>query len=144
MWSVTIKRYYIIIDNITSHYIFHTSWAIYIVKANLSLLTSLTYFFPPSPPLPYSKPLFFSLFVWLCLLMFVYLFCSLDSTYKWNYTVFVFVITFSIIPSRSIHVVPNGKSFLFGWVIFYCIYTTSCISIHLSMGTYVSSISWLL
>ena len=41
---------------------------------------------------------------------------SLDSTYKWNYMVFVLLwhITLSITSSRSIHIVTNGKvSFFF-------------------------------
>ena len=39
------------------------------------------------------------------------LFCSLDSPYKWNHVVFVFLclIPFSLIPSSSIHAVSNGK-----------------------------------
>ena len=38
-----------------------------------------------------------------------------DSEYKWNYSVFVFhdwLISLSIVPSRSIWVVANGKNFL--------------------------------
>ena len=45
----------------------------------------------------------------LCFAMFDYWFCFLDSTYTWNHTVFVSDISFSIIPSRSIHVVTNSK-----------------------------------
>ena len=38
-------------------------------------------------------------------------FCLLESTYKWNHTVFLFLwlISLSIMLSRSIHVVTNGK-----------------------------------
>ena len=56
--------------------------------------------------------------------MFVHLFCFSDPIYKWNYMVFVFLwlISLSIIPCRSVHVVANGKtSFFFLWLIFHCI-----------------------
>ena len=48
----------------------------------------------------------------------------LDSTYKWYHMVFVFVwlISFSMIISRPIHVLANGiTSFFYGWVLY--IYT---------------------
>ena len=45
--------------------------------------------------------------------LFVYLFCSVDSTYKW-YKLFVFLclelISLGIIPSRSVHAVTNGMN----------------------------------
>ena len=43
--------------------------------------------------------------------IFVHLFCFLDSTYKWTYTIFIFLClsSLSIIPSRFIHVVSNSK-----------------------------------
>ena len=42
--------------------------------------------------------------------LFVHLYCSLDSTYKWNHMVFVFLTDlFHIIPARSIHDVTKGK-----------------------------------
>ena len=46
--------------------------------------------------------------------------CILDSTYKWDHMVFVFLwlISLSIILSTSIHVIANGKiSFFFLWLI---------------------------
>ena len=49
------------------------------------------------------------------------MFCVLDSICKWSQIVFVYLwfISHSIMPSRSIHVVANGEIwFLFGWVIF--------------------------
>ena len=47
--------------------------------------------------------------------MFVDLFCLSDSTCKGNHMVFVFLclISFSIMPSRSIHIVANAKILLF-------------------------------
>ena len=56
-----------------------------------------------------------------CFVTFVHLFRFLDSIYKWNHTVFVFVWlpSLSIIPSRPIHVVTDGRiSFFFsGWTV---------------------------
>ena len=54
----------------------------------------------------------------MCLFLFcvlVYLFCFLDSTYKWNHKVFVFLwlISLSIISSRSIHIVKWQDFILF-------------------------------
>ena len=55
------------------------------------------------------------------------LFFILDSTYKWNLTVFVFLwlILFRKKPTRFIHDVANGKISLFLWLsnILLCIYT---------------------
>ena len=42
----------------------------------------------------------------------IYLTCFSDSTYKWNHNLFVWLISLSIIPSRSI-VVTNTKIWLF-------------------------------
>ena len=63
-----------------------------------------------------------------------YLFiCFLDSTYKWKCTVFIFLwlISLSIIPSRSIHIIANDKLvfFFYGWVIFLFISLPLCISL---------------
>ena len=52
----------------------------------------------------------------------------LDSTYRWDHTicVFVWLISLSTVPSSFIHTVPNGKISVFlsfcGWIIFHCIY----------------------
>ena len=65
------------------------------------------------PPLPSDSTSFF-LCIWVCFcfIMFAHLFVFLESTYKWNHTVFFFLwlISLSIIPSRSTHVVSNGKT----------------------------------
>ena len=124
-------------------------WFIYFATENLYLLLSLTYFSPPPhPPQPLATTCLFSVSltvsVWLCSFICFYL---LESTYKWHHTVFVFVwfISLSIRSSRSFHVVANVKiSFFFMANIPLLICTTSSLSIRLSMGTYVVSISWLL
>ena len=45
-------------------------------------------------------------------ILFISLFCSLDSTYKWEHMLFLFLwlISLNIIISRSIHAVAKGKS----------------------------------
>ena len=46
--------------------------------------------------------------------LFLCLFCSLDYTCKWNHMVLVWLISLSIMPTRSIHAVTDGKiSFFF-------------------------------
>ena len=58
---------------------------------------------------------------------FTSLFYFLDSTYHWYHIVLVFfwLIVLSVIPSRFIHVIADGKIsfFFYGWVVFRCIYT---------------------
>ena len=82
-----------------------------------------------------------------CFVMLIHLFCFLYSTCTWNHIVFVFIwlISFSIILSRSIHVVANDKILFFFYgvytIIVRCIYTTSLLSICLFMGTLVDSTS---
>ena len=54
-------------------------------------------------------------------------------------------ISLSIMPSRSIHIVTNGKvSFLWLNIIPFSVYTTFSLYIHLWMNTYIIFISWLL
>ena len=75
--------------------------------------------------------------------LFVYLFCILDSTHKWDHTVFFFLwlISLSVIPFRFIHVAANGKIEFFLWLsniplytwIYIC--TTSSLTIHPSVDT---------
>ena len=91
------------------------------------LLNSFTIFSHPPRPLPSGScqnVLCIHEFVSILL---VHLFCFIfNCTYKINDMVFVFLwlASFSIIPSRSICVVTNGKIslFFYGWVIFHCIY----------------------
>ena len=47
--------------------------------------------------------------------LFVHLFCFLNSTRKWNHMAFVFLslISFSTVPSRLIHVFADGKILFF-------------------------------
>ena len=106
------------------------SWAKLVVRGSPS----------PSPILPLllslslattslvSVNLFFLLYSLVC-----YIF---QIPHMWCHTVFVFLwlISLSIIPCKSIHVVANGKiSFSFFWTVVY-IYTTSSLSTHLLMN----------
>ena len=100
------KDIYIIIDNIPHlvHFISMThlfcNWKFVPLNFPLLFLSS-----PHSPPL--WQPPVCSLYLWVsfCFVMFVHLFCFLDSTYKWSHTVFGFLwlISLSIIPSMSIY-----------------------------------------
>ena len=67
-----------------------------------------------------------SIYLWVCFfyIIFTSLFQFLDSTYKRYHTVFIFfvwLISLSVMPSKSIHVAANGKiSFFFmTWVVFH-------------------------
>ena len=120
---------------------------IYFATGCFYLIISLTYFLPISTP-PLGQPPVF-LCVYFCF-MFVHLFCFSDFTYKWNDTVFIL---FCLIyfpwqnrPSRSIHVVTNGKISLFLCLsnIPLSLYTVSSLSVHLFGGIKYPSISWLL
>ena len=75
-------------------------------------------------PLPLWQPsVFFSVFMGLFLLSCLFYF--LDATYNeiiWHLYISVWIISLSIIPSRSMHVVANGKIHSFLWLIFHCIY----------------------
>ena len=98
---------------------------IFFITASLNLLTPFTHCTDTSHSPSLSTINQFSV-LYICELGFLFVFCFvLDSTCRWDYTVFVFLwlISLSIMPSRSVHVVPNGKvSFFFnGWIIFHCI-----------------------
>ena len=126
--KVTIQSYYNIVDYIPHavHFIpmTHLFYNWKFVPLNLPHLFHSS---PHTPPL--WQPPVCSLYLWVCFcfVTFVHLFCFLDSVYKWNHTVFVFLwlISLNIIPSRSIDVVANGKDFILfcGWVIFHCVHT---------------------
>ena len=78
------------------------------------LLNSFTFFTHPSNlPLNWQMSkcsLYESIYILL-----VRLFCLLDSTYRWSHMAVVSVrlISFSTVPSRSIHVVADGKILFF-------------------------------
>ena len=96
-----------------SHLAPHTVNTIVLTCISYALLTSLWLFChywcvcflvpvplspsPPTPPLLWQPPVL-SLYLWVCF-NFVHLFCSLDSTCKWNHIfVFVWLISLSTCP----------------------------------------------
>ena len=89
-------------------------------------IITLFFFYPYNAPLPpvtthYSLHLWFC-FIFVLLIRWLYF---LDFTYKWCHTAFIFLwlISHSIMPSKTIHVAANGKIIFYGWVVFHCIYT---------------------
>ena len=68
----------------------------------------------------------------------------LDYTYKWYHTlcVFVWLISLSIIHSKSIHVVANSKIWFFLWLssipLHVCVCVCMCVCIHIFIHIYVN------
>ena len=126
----------------TAHYAIpyiHISYLLYIRGVFWYLWIPFTHSAHP-PPLATTNML--STF---CLSFFVFL----HSTYKWDHTIFVFLwlISFSIMPSRSTHLVTNSKILFILWlskILLPVHIFISSLSIHPSMDTYFTSISWLL
>ena len=111
-------------------------WFIHFIPGSSYLWVPFTYFSIPHPPILAITHLF-SVYVSLILFCF-FLFFS-DFMYKWDHRVFIFlwVISLSIIPSRSNHVVANAKiSFLMAEKYsIACTYTTFTLSVLLSVDT---------
>ena len=98
-------------------------WLIYFVIGSLYLLIFLTYFTHLPTPASLVTTYLFSASASLFLFCLSSFFVFLHSTYKWNHTVLLFaawLFSHSIIPSRSIHAVANGKvSFFFTPLLFH-------------------------
>ena len=119
---------------------------IYFISGSLYLLTSFTDFIPPPSPSPSwngqfvlcvseSISIFYS-----CPYFFCY-YCPRRSLSKLTWHLFFSDISFSVIPSRSIHVTANGKisSFLWPRSVLLCIYMP-----HLfSSSIYWSTFRWI-
>ena len=122
-WPCTYLSYYWVCSlccNLHSSWLFCNYWFV--------LLNPFTIFTWPHP-VPFPPENYQSV---LCIcesvsVLFACLFCSLDSTHKWNQMVFVFLclIYFTLlIPmlSRSIHTVAKGKILFFPMaMIFHCV-----------------------
>ena len=70
------------------------------------------------------------------------IFFLLDSTHKWDHTVFVFswLILLSLMQSRYIHVVANGRIFFFFWmnnILRVCVSVCVCLCITFSLSMYL-------
>ena len=151
----------------------HPLWPIYFITGSPNLLNPFTYFTHSPTPTPLATTSSPHLWIYF---FFVHLFCFLDSTHKWMIwylSLYVWLISLSIIPFRSIHVVTNGKISFFFYVWVYpivcmyeymyvckcvcvCVYkcthththththTISSLSIHPLMDIWGLSILWLL
>ena len=101
-------------------------WYIYLVEycsAIKKIRVLLIPFILPTPILLWQL-LIYSLYLRVFFCLSLFLLCFLNATNDWNHIVFVFlwVISLSIIPYRSIHAVGSGDLILFyGWVTFPCI-----------------------
>ena len=107
----------------TPHRVLHSHNNLFIAGSLYLSIFLTASLLPPLTPSLWQLPLC-SLKLWLhfCLVMFVHLFCFLDSTHKWNHTVFVFSWLFINTP-KPIHVATSNKFsfFFYGWVIFHFI-----------------------
>ena len=91
----------------------------------LVLLNSLILFHPSLHPSPLWQPSVCSLYLWVCscFVLFVHLFCSFNSTYKWNHMVFVFLWLHLAYPLGLFMLSQMVRFHFFnGWVIFYYVY----------------------
>ena len=97
-------------------------------------LSSLLHFSPLE-----TTSLFFFLYLWIFFVLFVHLFCFIDSTYKWNCMLFFSLsdIFHLALPFRYIHVVANDRVSFFLWLsnipLYLSVYTTPSFSIPLLM-----------
>ena len=98
-------------------------WLIYLAAGSLCLLISLTYFsLPPLPTSPLATTCLFSASVtlflfYVCLLTCVFFLKIQHISEIIQFLSFsVWLISLSIIPYRSIHVVRNGKISFFLWL----------------------------
>ena len=101
---------------------------------------TLPHLFLSSPnilPLWQSPVCFLQLSLCFCFLIFINLFCILDSTCKWNHTVFVILLsdTFRLILSRSIQIFADGKILFFigsnvPLCLCICMSNIPCVNIH--------------
>ena len=88
-------------------------WLIHSITGSLYLPLFFTHFVHPLTPFPLATINLFSTFMGL-ILIFICLFSCfvfLDFTYEQNHMVFILIwlIPLSIIPSKSVHIVTNGK-----------------------------------
>ena len=114
-------------------------WHLYILQSEHHL-KSITIHLTSSTHFAHSQPLSLLVNTSLIPLSLFSLLCFVfwNSTYEWNHMIFAFVwlISLRIIPSRSIHIVANGRISFFLWLssIPLCLCTTS-LSNHPSKDT---------
>ena len=85
-------------------------WLIYHISGNLYLLTPFTH---PTHPLPLWQPPVWSLCLWACFVCILKI-PHIGEIIHYLFLLFVWLISFSLMPSKSIHIVANGEiSFFF-------------------------------
>ena len=103
---------------------FKSLWLIFSIIGSVYPLIHFSYCTHPPTSLPSGKHQFvLFVYVYVCLFVFLYFVFS-GSTYKWKIWYLSFsdwLISFGIIPWRSVHIVTNAStsSFLHNWKIFY-------------------------
>lgn len=93
------------------HYIFSTY-----LSYNWYLYLDHIYTIAPPPTFLFGNQKF-NLFLWVFFFYF---------PYKWDHTVFVFsvwLISRSIMPSNSIHIITNGRFSFLQWLSYHCLFT---------------------
>ena len=92
---------------------------IHLITRSLCLLIPCSYYAHLTNPVPSGNPLLS--FLYLNLFLFCLGFCLLDSTCEWNCMTFVLIwlISLSIIPSRSVRVVAHDKVPFFLWLVIF-------------------------
>ena len=113
------------------HCTFHNPRLIYFAAGRLYVLIYLIYFSLPPTPIPFGKQLFFA-----SKALFIFYVSSFFFSKIWHISeiiqylfFFVWLISLSIISSRSIYVVPKGKVSFFLWM--------SSIPLHTHTHTYI-------
>ena len=109
------------------HYTFYTcNFFFFFLQLEVCTSISLTYFFPVPTLLSsgnHSVCITLFLFCYVCSFALFFRLHICDIT--WYSSFSFWFISLSLIPSRSIYVVTNGKIslFFYGWVMFHCAYT---------------------
>ena len=137
----------------SSYYTFHSLDLFTLWWEFFTSSFSHTLFYSSPTPCPSDKPLVCTLYQWLSSVLFVGLvFCFVLFFHTSHISEFIQYLPFSIwltslseILSRFIPVVTDGKiSFFYGWLIFNFVCVCHIFYIHILMGTWVASVSWLL
>ena len=138
-WPSTVPYEIITIVSLVTNPLFHTRWflhyycvtcAVHYIPVTCSFYTwsslalhSLHWLYLSPYTATLRWPGVCSLYVWVCFCFLSFVF-FLDSSYQWNCMAFVSVwlISLSIIPSMSTHIVTNSKSSFFFkcCIIFHC------------------------
>ena len=113
---------------------------IYYMTGSLYVLILFTYFIHSPTPSTLAIASLFSLCLWVsfCFILFVHLFCFIDSTYKRNHIVFAFLCLNYFTKHNTLQVYPccckwKNSILFYGWVVFHCVCAYVCITSSLSI-----------